>query len=725
MNAKPYPPLPAERPSRSCGNNAQNGAAVEHGAWIGRADGSPVFRNASWQALHAQAIAQENSPSVHAGENHWIAALHPDDQADAERAWNLAVKHQTPLCFSARLCTTEGWQLHLLNSVALPADLAANTWHITATPFPTCEPEKDVLTAAQQTYKNMLNMSADCIKVLNPEGRLLHMNAAGCAALGIEQTEHFGQVWLDILPKEIRAKGLRAFNRAVKDGKKMRFAGMTELNGTVQYWENTLSPMLNAQGQTTTVLCLSRDVTLQQTTEQRLRDASEIDPLTGLPNRRVLHSELTRILQKHHNSQMMVGLMLLDLDHFKHVNDTLGHIAGDHVLEVLSHRLQACLPKNAFVARLGGDEFAVIHSGLSHMSELLDLAKIVHQQTDEPIDYGGKLITSGMSIGCALYPRDAPDLSGLLKAADTALNDIKAGGRGGVQLYSIKMMQSAIRASDQLERARKIVRENAIEPHYQPKVTLADDRVIGFEALLRWRDKSGLHYPRGVEEAFKSYEVATKISDQMRKKVFADMARWYRQGLPLLPVSLNAAPVEFLRDDFAERLLQMIDEFGLPTSLIEIEVTEHSLTERNAEYVGRSLNALKKAGVRIALDDFGTGHSSFTNLRDYPVDCIKIDRDFIRRMQDEAVIAAIVKAVCQLGPALNLQIIAEGVETRQQCNALLEVGCEVGQGFLFSPAMPQEAVEAMLSEWKLRFQLSRPDANGSDHHNRGQLYVVR
>lgn len=731
MNATSNPTHSSARSPRSGSDTTPGACALEDAAWLGQADGSALYCNPPWQALQANARAQRTShPLGDSPVNHWIAVLHPDDQAAAEQAWRLTALHTQPLHFTGRVCTAVGWQPHTLRSVALPAELGSHAWLITATlaPITTVDVTHNApASPSQPSYKSMLDTSGDCIKMLSLDGRLLHVNASGCAVLDINDQEGFGQSWLDFLPKEFRTKAQRALKRVVGEGKLAHFTGSRQAGNKVQHWENKLFPVLDSQGKTSSVLCLSRDVSLQYLAEKRLRDASEIDVLTGLPNRRRLHAELSHALRKYHGSHFMVGLMLLDLDHFKHVNSTLGHVAGDHVLRVLGKRLSACLPTNAFMARLGGDEFAIIHAGIVHMNELLDLAKLVHSQIDAPIAYGDKLITSGLSMGCALYPRDAQDLSGLLKVADTALNDIKAGGRGGVQLYSIKMMQSAIRAADQLERARTIVRENTIEPHYQPKVTLADDRVIGFEALLRWRDSSGLHYPRGVEEAFKSYEVSTKISEQMRKKVFADMARWYHSGLPLLPVSLNAAPVEFLRDDYAERLLESIQTYGLPTSLIEIEVTEHSLAERNAEYVGRSLNVLKKAGVRIALDDFGTGHSSFTNLRDYPVDCIKIDRSFIRRMQDEVVIAAIVKAVCQLGPALNLQIIAEGVETRQQCNALLEVGCEVGQGFLFSPAMPHEAVEAMLSEWKMRFQLKSPDSSWQESKNQSPspLYVIR
>ena len=335
---------------------------------------------------------------------------------------------------------------------------------------------------------------------------------------------------------------------------------------------------------------------------------------------------------------------------------------------------------------------------LNNEDELAQAAELVRQQIHAPISYAGKIINGGMSIGCALYPRDARDTSGLLKCADTALNDMKASGRGGVRMFNREMREATENAASQLERARQVVRDNLVIPYYQPKVHIATGKLIGFEALLRWHcPENGIQSPATLAEAFSDYELASKISDTIYNKVFADMATWLAQGISVPPISINAAPVEFLRDDFAERLIKRLNHFHIPRHLVEVEITEYVLGDRGSEYVARALQLLKKEGVRIALDDFGTGHSSFTDLRDYPVDCLKIDCSFVQRMTHEPAILAIVKAMCQLGADMNLDIVAEGIETQEQRAMLTAVGCRIGQGYLFGKAIPREEAERLLA----------------------------
>ena len=259
------------------------------------------------------------------------------------------------------------------------------------------------------------------------------------------------------------------------------------------------------------------------------------------------------------------------------------------------------------------------------------------------------------------------------------------------------MMRAAEYAAAQMQRAREILRDTRIEAHYQPKLSLADGRIIGFEALLRWRDDAGrLQLPVAVSKAFQDYELATGLAARIHTQVLRDLASWHAEGLPLLPVSINAAPVEFMRDDFAQKLLRRLDEFKIPPSLIEIEVTEHILLERGGEFVASALRTLKQHGVRIALDDFGTGHSSFAHLRDYPVDILKIDRSFVQQMGEEPIIRAIVEAITRLGPALAVEVIAVGIETEAQRRMLQEAGCRMGQGFLFSCAVEAQSVGDLL-----------------------------
>ena len=387
-------------------------------------------------------------------------------------------------------------------------------------------------------------------------------------------------------------------------------------------------------------------------------------------------------------AKKIVGMILIDLDHFKHINDTLGHPAGDHLLKILSKRLANCLNDNAYVARLGGDEFAIIISHMSDAEEMHQVAAKVLQQLDAPITYLGKLINGGMSMGGAIYPTDAKDFLGLMKCADTALNDLKDRGRGGFRRFSHEMYEVTALRAQQLDTARDILRGNLIEPFYQPKVRLDTRELIGFEALLRWRDAEGVVcLPSTIVEAFNDYELASKITETMQTRIFQDIAMWLKQGIDVVPISINASPVEFMRDNYAEKLLKRLSTYQIPHHLVEIEITEHMLAERGYEYVIRALKKMKNAGVRIALDDFGTGHSSFTHLRDYPVDCLKIDCGFVNRMNEEKSINAIVEGIAKLGPILSLDIIAEGIETDLQLQSLQAVGCNMGQGFLFSRAI--------------------------------------
>ncbi|QIL82880.1 EAL domain-containing protein [Diaphorobacter sp. HDW4A] len=631
--------------------------------------------------------------------NDWMNCLHPEDQHQARLLWQQFLKNDDGFAQDYRLqhhSDMYRW-CHIQSSNPGADDNGVS--------LITCSDVHDHMVTRQLLSENvrmrnkMLDVSVDCIKIIRPDGALTHMNKSGCEALGVAADSGFGMEWLNLLPGEIRVRGKRAL-RVARTGKNARFTGMSVIPGQkAQHWDNILTPMQAADGSTSGILCVSRDVTLQKEAERRLRIASDTDDLTGLPNRRAFKHKARQLIRYCREENLQFGLLLLDLDHFKQVNDTLGHTAGDHLLRVLAKRLTAHLPPKALLARLGGDEFAVFVNDVTDEAELLRVAEQVRVQINEPIHYASKVINGGMSIGCALFPRDAKDAAGLLKCADTALNDIKAAGRGGVRMFSSDMHDAAEFAASQIAQAHLIVRDGLIVPHYQPKVNLHTGEVVGFEALLRWNDPvHGLQSPATVLEAFKDYELATRIGDAMQTRVLADMARWIAQGLTLLPVSINAAPVEFLRDDFAERFLKRLAQHQIPHRYIELEITEYVLGERGSEYVARALRLLKKAGIRIALDDFGTGHSSFTDLRDYPVDCIKIDRDFVQRTPKDKSIRAIVKAMCQLAADMSLDIVAEGIESQEQSLVLQTAGCWIGQGYLFAEALSEDQAREILGK---------------------------
>jgi EAL domain-containing protein (putative c-di-GMP-specific phosphodiesterase class I) len=311
--------------------------------------------------------------------------------------------------------------------------------------------------------------------------------------------------------------------------------------------------------------------------------------------------------------------------------------------------------------------------------------------------FDGRVVSAGASIGGALFPGDASSAHELFKCADTALYALKGSGRGGTRLFHNYMRQEAQKAASQLSLARVAVSEKSVIPHYQQKVDLRTGRIRGFEALLRWNHpKRGIQSPDTVAEAFKDYELASKIGELMQKKVFSDMSNWQKAGVAFGRISINASPAEFLRDDYAEKLLARLAEYNLPGDLVEVEVTEHVFLDRGAEYVSRALAALNKAGVRLSLDDFGTGYSSLCHLRDFPVDVVKVDRSFIAKMVEESEVASIVSAVIDLAASLSLDVVAEGIETTQQESLLRKLGCGLGQGYLFGRAVVADEVRLLL-----------------------------
>ena len=661
--------------------------------WLGQV-GDDGSYNSAW--AHSLFTADSGS---------WLQVMHPDDYGATNEKWRWAVHTHSPLSFEARLRTVQDdycWH-RLTIKPAYDNGEAPCEWLICAEDIHLYRQAQAELAEREWLRNRMLDASVDCIKILNADGNLEHMNRSGCVALGLgEQCTEFGMAWLNLLPKSVRPSGVRALKRA-QQGSNARFNGMSvTADNSVQYWDNILTPILDDAGNTSKILCVSRDITMQRVAEQRLRDASELDELTELCNRRAFRSRLRRLMAHSREQGAMLGLLLVDLDYFKHINDTLGHPAGDHLLKQVAKRLKAQLPEQTLIARLGGDEFAIIVPQLRDEQQLLELAELTGAQLHKPITYNGKAMNSGMSIGAAIYPLHAQDAHSLMKAVDTALNDMKAAGRGGVRLYSERMHQQAQTMAAQLDRARQIVVDGSLRAFYQPKVDLESGQLRGFEALLRWLcPERGPQSPSTVLEAFNDYQLATQIGENMHHLVLTDMTQWRAQGLQLLPVSINAAPVEFLRDDYAERLLLKLAHYNVPPALIEIEVTEHVLNERGSAFVVRALAKLKRAGVRVALDDFGTGHSSLANLRDYPVDCLKIDCDFIWRITTEPSIYAIVQAIAQLGPALAIDVVAEGVETTEQRQFLLRAGCTMGQGQLWGGAMDNHATERLLASVQL------------------------
>ena len=429
-----------------------------------------------------------------------------------------------------------------------------------------------------------------------------------------------------------------------------------------------------------------QDITSVHQTKRLLWNSANIDFLTAVANRAGFQLLLKDQLRKARTSGTCLSLMLLDLDSFKEINDTLGHQAGDDVLKAVAARLIAAAPANSVIARLGGDEFAVL---MSHTWDADVHANAIEllQQLTPPIEATGEQILVAGTGGLATYPTDADAEESLLRCADIALYNGKRHERGSVGQYVpaiANLFDSRRLAIEKVERA---VIGNRLIPHYQPIVLLKDRKPYGYEALARIRNVNGtICSAADFADAFADPRSCRRIADRMMHLVTADVATSNAFGGNLGIVSLNASQADLNSVGYPERLLARLQECKIRPSAVTLEVTETLLLSTDGKAVRQALQTLSEAGVRIALDDFGTGYSSLTHLRDFPLHQIKIDKSFVSDLSSTAGSPAIVKALVDLAHALGLFVVAEGIETEDQYDFLRAIGCDAGQGFLFGKA---------------------------------------
>lgn len=446
------------------------------------------------------------------------------------------------------------------------------------------------------------------------------------------------------------------------------------------------------------IVGVSFDITDRKAAEEKIWRMANHDALTGLPNRALFQQRLEQALAKARAKGTTVSLLLIDLDHFKDVNDTLGHDAGDALLRETATRLRGMVRDCDTVARFGGDEFAVIIVESPTADDAVRLANRLVENLGQPFVYGGRTFASKASIGVAAFPDHASNSKDLLKDADIALYRAKAQGRNQAVPYSPEMRSALERRLSLGDEMRKAVSGNQILPFYQPKVCLTTGQIIGFEALMRWRHStSGILTPGFFGVVFDDHELARDMGRQLITRVASDMREWLTSGFDLGRVAVNLSSAEFNQPGLADALLGILDDQKVPPESFEVEVTETVLLARSSEAVTSTLRQLHERGVQIALDDFGTGYASLTHLKQFPVDHVKIDQSFVRDLEHDTDDEAIITAVIGLGRSLNLKITAEGVETAGQAHRLRGLGCHHAQGYFYAKPVAASEVPKLLS----------------------------
>jgi diguanylate cyclase (GGDEF)-like protein len=417
------------------------------------------------------------------------------------------------------------------------------------------------------------------------------------------------------------------------------------------------------------------------------------DSLTGLAARHYFEDQLARVLEQ--RSEESVALLLIDLDRFKAVNDTLGHAAGDSVLKLVAERLRTAVGEHDVVARLGGDEFAVVMHPTTAPDGIIKAAERILDLVQRTYLIEGQLVNIGVSIGIAKSPRDGNDSVSLLRSADLALYHSKSSGRATYHFFEEHMgLRAQARRTNELE-LRRALALRQLELFYQPQVDATNNRLQGFEALLRWRHpERGMIPPGDFLPIAEEIGVIVSIGDWVLRTACREASKWPNH----LTVAVNASPLQFDAGNYAEAVRRALEQTGLPGERLEIEVTE-GIMLRNDETVYNTLNELRAMKVRIAMDDFGTGYASLGQLARFPFDKIKIDRSLVSADGDNLKQRAIVRAITALGHSLGVSTLAEGIETAEQLARLRGDGCSSVQGFFYSKPVPASQIQEMLERF--------------------------
>ena len=444
---------------------------------------------------------------------------------------------------------------------------------------------------------------------------------------------------------------------------------------------------------------LGKIVLERKQAEARLDYLAHFDALTGLPNRALFHDRLTHAIDRAERSKELIGVMLLDLDRFKTINDTLGHAVGDQLLKGVAKRLQSCMRDQDTVARLGGDEFTIVLEGLATPEDAGLVAKKIIEALVPPFQLGESEVYVTPSIGVSIFPLDSDDIDDLLKHSDTAMYSAKEAGRNAFQFFTQALNTKTQGRLAMESELRHALDRGEFTLYYQPKVNLLSGEAVGVEALIRWEHpERGLVPPNDFIPLLEETGLINAVGQWLLRTTTSQARRWMDDGLPPMQIAVNISARQFLHNDLIADVIGALEESGLESDYLELEVTE-SMLMHNPEHTAQVLKKIQALGVvRINLDDFGTGYSSLSYLKRFPIDTVKIDASFVRDIPDDKEDCAIVLAVIAMAHSLGLKVIAEGVENDRQLAFLREKGCDEIQGYLFSPPLPAEAFERWLRE---------------------------
>ncbi len=462
-------------------------------------------------------------------------------------------------------------------------------------------------------------------------------------------------------------------------------------------WLN-INSVKNQKGETTHYIGISSDITNLKRSEERLEKLAYFDALTGLPNRFLFLDRLNQEIQAARRHQKKVALFFIDLDRFKHINDTLGHAAGDQLLVEIAKRVKGCLRRTDTLARLGGDEFTIILTDVEQEEGIGGVAAHVIHEVKKPVRLGENETFVGASIGISLFPDDGQTIEVLTKNADLAMYKAKEASGDTYQFFNEEMTIHSERRMSLETDLRHALENDEFTLHYQPKNDSKTGKLIGVEALVRWNHpRHGLVSPADFIPIAEETGLITTLGEWVLETACRQVLQWRQRGAPELRVAVNISGRQFQDKALLQRIQQILDEVGLPTDGLELEITESVIMD-DVEKAVDILNQLRRMGIKISIDDFGTGYSSLAYLKKFPLHSLKIDQSFVRDLEEDSDDAAIVSSIISMAQGLSLGVVAEGVETQGQLDFIKNRACQQVQGYFFSKPVSAEAFELLLDE---------------------------
>lgn len=550
---------------------------------------------------------------------------------------------------------------------------------------------------SEERYRLITENSLDLIATIDPDGNILYASPSHQTVLGMGHHPADGQIYELIHPDDREALETEIGQLAGKQ----KAVSMLEFrlqtgSGKVIFAESKISSILDEAGQIRKLLLVTRDVTERKKWEQQIYHLAYHDTLTDLPNRRLFMSKLAETIRTL-GKQDKLAIFFIDLDRFKYVNDKMGHDAGDYILLEAAQRIKQTLRSTDLIARLGGDEFAVMLPDVNDGEMVQSIAERIQQKLKQPIHVPGEQFNISCSIGISIYPENGKNADDLLKRADTALYTVKENGKNGFALFRDEMEKKSLERIMLENELRRAVKEEQFYLEYQPKLDLSNKEIAGMEALVRWsHPEIGVIPPNKFIPIAEETGLIIPLGEWVLREACRQNKKWQELGYPPLPVSVNVSVRQFEEGDLLGTIEQVLEETRLDPEWLEIEVTETVFAD--LDDAAGILQMIRNYGVKVSVDDFGTGYNSFSYIKQLPIDTVKIDSSFVRDLENSEESKAIIEAILLLAKTLEINVVAEGVESKNHLSFLAKEGCDQGQGYLFSKPVSSDVFERYLKD---------------------------